>query len=452
MSARTILSLSIVVLLSCTDVSTPTEPSAYRPQLVPDVISLGTSCSTSSAPNPVGDHFRHYWSCGDVIRLIVDGSSAWPSGMQSAVNQAASQAADEWESPLHAANSNMPVIRYGASSYDHTITLTWDNTGVGSGYCGLVRDASGGDLSGLDIPGRIVLFRCSGTTDVQRLILHELSHAYGYLDWWENHPAGTYASSCARWIAVSAFPANSEVCPHEIESLFYAYKVRSTDVSLDKSIIWQIRGSPTAPSIHQGDSVELSVVGVYDHVDPETSLPLSAATYTFASSDGDVSLSGSGTSRYAKGVNVGAADVTVVPTSSAHEIATFLNRYKAHVTISAPPPPPSGEIDWWPNDCQVVVKQLSYRVIVDTSALVPGDSVYVAETTTSTPPTGSPTVIGKGSDSEKYLWLADWNIYSSPSARYIWLRKKFAAGTFGDWTEPSSYNMNPYPIDECVVW
>src|SRR3954447_1545875 len=156
--------------------------------------AVAATCSESLGR--VLSNFNDYWSCGQTIRInMLSLTGTFLSDAQFAIA--------DWNNALSAQRLGLPVLSETTGSPAIRINLS----GTGTQYCGQVLPVPPATPSSINIsPGNCGTFR-----DV---LLHELSHVWGFADAWEKMGTSGVSDNCARFLP-GGKASHGSVCRHE---------------------------------------------------------------------------------------------------------------------------------------------------------------------------------------------------------------------------------------------
>lgn len=292
------------------------------------------------------DNFTARYGCGATIRLVA-GSGASLSEL--------SGVAEQWNDVTNPTVSGVPrlttdVPPAGTSWPTFTVVVSGS-----APYAGQVVFST----STINI-GHSTATNAASSFNI---LLHEMSHVFGFTDKWDGaYAVAGVSDHCARHSANA--PTNSTTCQHEGEDLLYAYSQAATPSDLSKHIVTGFDVSPASTSQVVGTQWSASVDGLtFSHGNPSicgsqlvramasagpqltgcTQPDLSGLTYHWTTSDaGVVSLAQAyGTGNTLTAAGVGQATITVtIDDFGTYQGGTFFtdagHNLTFPVTVTAP--------------------------------------------------------------------------------------------------------------------
>jgi hypothetical protein len=307
------------------DLATGVHSTAERPSFI-----LGNSCQGTRTTGL--NNFYPHWNCGAAIDLVALGITS-PEDVATVQN--------EWNNALHAQALNLPYFTDAGTRRQIPVRQT-------SGTTNFAGNVFPTDVSltpdSIDMHNGV-------NGEFLPVLLTESTHIIGFGDYWEKAVVTGVTDHCAGRTTGSSTPyVNTSVCQHEVEYVYYAYNMRSTEPNEHKHIVTGVDGLPNDLQLYVGDTLTAKVTNLLlNRVNPSLCddrlcrLDPARAVFTWSGSNSAVSFTtSSNASRTLKALAPGAATIAVnfAPSDTNEHTALFgttFSRNSFTVTVVARP-------------------------------------------------------------------------------------------------------------------
>ncbi len=331
------------------------EMGAHPARPDPPLFSYPPNASCNSATPQFPDKYwiapgsQNMFPCGAIVHVI--NNASLPVGV-------VSDAIGIWNTGVLGAHG-LPRLDATTGS-GPTITITTDGSGpyacgetfFSSSLIAIHRSTATNNCNNSSA-FRVVDY--ANTTQLTRLVAHELGHALGFVHFVVGLPV--YTNQHVRYCMMVVPPnypdaLNGSVCEHERQIIYYQYQLQGADPSIDKDFAMGLNLDQSSLALDLGGSAGMAVQSIRVKTQDNPALEVSpGASDVFAWSLQNVSPSGSWTIGASSGPSTTVQAGSVVGTAQAQADLVATDGYNivwpfgygtASLSIQGPTGPPSG--------------------------------------------------------------------------------------------------------------